>query len=435
MDETGVFMSSGDERKGEIIKKDNELIKAKYRLGLHEQRLLYAVLGAIRTDDKVFNKYTIDLRELAQLHELTSNNDLYKQLHRAAEELLITVVDLSIGKTIRKTTWLNYVEYVAGEAQLKVTIHDELKPYLLQLKSNFTQYQFAAVANFRNSYSIRFYELLKMRQNMGKGGLFYIEYTLVELKKLLGIKSDEYEKTNDLKRFVIEPALKEIDEQTDLNILFKLLEYPKKGRAIHSVKITAEPKKQRMLVIQDSESLDKTPIEVTPEKQSQAVKALVDFGFSESEARGLFKKYKGEKVTTSIAFVKAKMVEREIKDPCAYLRTVVKGDGGAGWISEQQEAQDARQKRLFEERQKDNQEAEKQERDRAERRQAQATFEALEADEQESILDAFLDELIASEAGTFVVGEFKSKRAKGEAHKSAMLFSYFKRVMRSHGLI
>ena len=234
-------MALGDERKLSIIKKDNDLIQAKYRVGIHEQRLLYAVLGAIRVDDKVFNKYTIDLKEIAQLHGLTSNNDLYKQLHRAAEELLVTVVDISIGKTVRKTTWLNYVEYVPNEAQLKVTIHDELKPYLLQLKANFTQYNLAAVANFKNSYSIRFYELLKMRQNMGKGGQFYIEYALAELKKLLGIPNDEYKKFDHLKTRIIEPSLKEINTQTDLNIV--QVDYIKKGRAIHSIKITAEPKK------------------------------------------------------------------------------------------------------------------------------------------------------------------------------------------------
>ena len=96
MDDAGIFMASGDERKLAIIKKDNDLINAKYRLGIHEQRLLFAVLGVIRTDDKVFNKYTLDLRELAELHGITASNDLYKQLHQAAEELLRTVVDLSL---------------------------------------------------------------------------------------------------------------------------------------------------------------------------------------------------------------------------------------------------------------------------------------------------------------------------------------------------
>jgi plasmid replication initiation protein len=347
MDDAGVFMASGDERKLAIIKKDNDLINAKYRLGIHEQRLLFAVLGVIRTDDKVFNKYTLDLREIAELHGLTTNNDLYKQLHQAAEELLRTVVDLSIGKTVRKTTWLNYIEYVPNEAQLKVTINDDLKPYLLQLKANFTQYQFAAVANFKNSYSIRFYELLKMRQNMGKGGQFYIEYALVELKKLLGIPKDEYKKFDHLKTRIIEPSIKEIDTQTDLNIV--QVDYIKKGRAIHSIKITAEPKKQRILAIQDPEDTSRDSTSKPPaEKLPQAVQALLDFGFSESEARALVKMHKGEKALQSLAYVNEKRKERELKDPCAYLRTVLKGDAGEKWANAQKQAQENSQQQIFE---------------------------------------------------------------------------------------
>ena len=433
MENEGVFMASTSEKELEIIKKDNRLIQARYRVGLHEQRILYAVLGAIRVDDKGFDTYTIDLRQLAQMHGITASNDLYRQIQAAAEQLLVTIVDISMGNRTRKTTWLNYVEYVAGEAELKVTIHEKLKPYLLQLKANFTQYQLAAVANFRNSYSIRFYELLKMRQNMGKGGKFYIEYNLLELKEILGISMDEYRYTKDLRVRVIEPALQEIDEQTDLNIIFKELEYPKKGRAIYAVKIVAEPKKQRMLALEDPK--DVTPQESQPEQRPRAVQALLDFGFSESEARALVRTHKGEKVTQALAYVAHKRQERELKDPCAYMRTILKGDGGEKWATQQQEAQEARQKRLFEERRQANAETERAERERAETKQAQTAFESLEPDEQEALLDAFLDELEASDANAVMLDRFHKGREKGEAHRVPMLYAYFKRVMREHGFL
>lgn len=50
----------------------------------------------------------------------------------------------------------------------------------------------------------------------------------------------EYKKSNDLKRFVVEPALKEINEQTDLSIVDT--QFLKKGRSINSIYITAKPK-------------------------------------------------------------------------------------------------------------------------------------------------------------------------------------------------
>ena len=432
MDDAGVFMALGDERKLSIIKKDNDLIQAKYRVGIHEQRLLYAVLGAIRVDDKVFNKYTIDLKEIAQLHGLTSNNDLYKQLHRAAEELLVTVVDISIGKTVRKTTWLNYVEYVPNEAQLKVTIHDELKPYLLQLKANFTQYNLAAVANFKNSYSIRFYELLKMRQNMGKGGQFYIEYALAELKKLLGIPNDEYQKNDDFRKRIIKPAIEEINAQTDLNIV--QVDYLKKGRAIHSIKIIAEPKKQRILAIQDPEdtSRDSTP-QPSPEKLPHAVQALLDFGFSESEARALVKMYKSEKALQSLAYVNEKRKERELKDPCAYLRTVLKGDAGEKWANTQKQAQENSQQQIFEQQKQEAEDLKKAKREQQELEKIIALFEQLDDDEQEIILDeielglkGLVQARFKAERGAFSTGNKTIYRLHTEA---------FRTVLTAHGYL
>jgi plasmid replication initiation protein len=432
MDDAGVFMASGDERKLAIIKKDNDLINAKYRLGIHEQRLLFAVLGVIRTDDKVFNKYTLDLRELAELHGITASNDLYKQLHQAAEELLRTVVDLSIGKTVRKTTWLNFVEYVPNEAQLKVTINDDLKPYLLQLKANFTQYQFAAVANFKNSYSIRFYELLKMRQNMGKGGQFYVEYALVELKKLLGIPKDEYKKFDHLKTRIIEPSIKEIDTQTDLNIV--QVDYLKKGRAIHAIKITAEPKKQRILAIQDPEdtSRDSTPQPIH-EKRPQAVQALLDFGFSESEARALVKMHKGEKALQSLAYVNEKRKERELKDPCAYLRTVLKGDAGEKWANAQKQAQENSQQQIFEQQKQEAEELKRIEKERKELEKIIVLFEKLDEDEQE----IFLDEIELGLKG-LVQARFKAERGALAMGNKAIFRLYteaFRAVLTAHGYL
>ena len=87
---------------------------------------------------------------------------------------------------------------------------------------------------------LTFLWVLKQKQNLGKGKEFYIELTLEEIRSMFCFSDTEYKKSNDLKRFVIEPALKEINEQTDLSITDT--QFLKKGRSIHSVYITAKPK-------------------------------------------------------------------------------------------------------------------------------------------------------------------------------------------------
>jgi hypothetical protein len=430
MSDEGVFMASAKDRELEIIKKDNRLIEANYKITTNQWRVIISLLGKIRTDDQDFEDYTVNLAELAELFGATKSRSFYAEVQQATRDLMDTTIDISIGKRRRYTHFVSFVEYIEGEASILIRFDKALKPYLLNLKNNFTTYELAAVVNFKTSYGIRFYEFLKMRQNMGKGGQFFIQYSLLELKEKLGISPDEYRYTKDLRVRVIEPALKEIDEYSDLQII--QTDYLKKGRAIHAIKIVAEPKKQRMLAIEDPQDIrDITP----PESRPKAVQALIDFGFSEPEARALVRTHKGERVTQALAYVAHKRKERELKDPCAYLRTILKGDGGEKWAKEQQEAQEARQKRLFEERKQANADAERVERERAEIKQAQASFEALEADEQEALLDAFFDELEASNANAMMLDRFHKARAKGEAHRVPMLYSHFKRVMRSHGFL
>jgi hypothetical protein len=430
MSDEGVFMASAKDRELEIIKKDNRLIEANYKITTNQWRVIISLLGKIRTDDQDFEDYTVNLAELAELFGATKSRSFYAEVQQATRDLMDTTIDISIGKRRRYTHFVSFVEYIEGEASILIRFDKALKPYLLNLKNNFTTYELAAVVNFKTSYGIRFYEFLKMRQNMGKGGQFFIQYSLLELKEKLGISPDEYRYTKDLRVRVIEPALKEIDEYSDLQII--QTDYLKKGRAIHAIKIVAEPKKQRMLAIEDPQDIrDVTP----PESRPKAVQALIDFGFSEPEARALVRTHKGERVTQALAYVAHKRKERELKDPCAYLRTILKGDGGEKWAKEQQEAQEARQKRLFEERKQANADAERVERERAEIKQAQASFEALEADEQEALLDAFFDELEASNANAMMLDRFHKARAKGEAHRVPMLYSHFKRVIRSHGFL
>jgi hypothetical protein len=430
MSDEGVFMASAKDRELEIIKKDNRLIEANYKITTNQWRVIISLLGKIRTDDQDFEDYTVNLAELAELFGATKSRSFYAEVQQATRDLMDTTIDISIGKRRRYTHFVSFVEYIEGEASILIRFDKALKPYLLNLKNNFTTYELAAVVNFKTSYGIRFYEFLKMRQNMGKGGQFFIQYTILELKEKLGIALDQYKYTKDFRVYVIEPALKEIDEYSDLQII--QTDYLKKGRAIHAIKIVAEPKKQRMLAIEDPQDIrDVTP----PESRPKAVQALIDFGFSEPEARALVRTHKGERVTQALAYVAHKRKERELKDPCAYLRTILKGDGGEKWAKEQQEAQEARQKRLFEERKQANADAERVERERAEIKQAQASFEALEADEQEALLDAFFDELEASNANAMMLDRFHKARAKGEAHRVPMLYSHFKRVMRSHGFL
>lgn len=79
-----------------------------------------------------------------------------------------------------------------------------------------------------------------MKEFQGNGGQFYRIFPIEELRAYMQLEPTEYSVFQDLKKRVIVPALKEIDQHSDLSIV--QVNYIKKGRSIDSIKITVDPK-------------------------------------------------------------------------------------------------------------------------------------------------------------------------------------------------
>jgi plasmid replication initiation protein len=223
----------------QIIKKSNDLITAKYRLTVIQQYVLHNVISQIHIEDTDFKKYEVNVRSIAENHGIDTKN-AYRYIKKSALEL--NKQPIIIGDEIEgiALNWFSSVRYNSNRGSLLVDFHPDLKPYLLQLQSYFTQYDNKNIQQFKCVHSLRFYEFLKQKQNLGKGKKFYIELSIDDIRSMFCFSDTEYKKTNDLKRFVIEPALKEITNQTDLSITD--VQFLKKGRSINSVYIIATPK-------------------------------------------------------------------------------------------------------------------------------------------------------------------------------------------------
>ena len=181
----------------------------------------------------------MNVRSIAENHGIDTKN-AYRYIKKSALEL--NKQPIIIGDEIEgiALNWFSSVRYNSNRGTLLVDFHPDLKPYLLQLQGYFTQYENKNIQRFKCVHSLRFYEFLKQKQNLGKGKEFYIELTLDEIRSMFCFSDGEYKNTKDLRVRVIEPALKEIHEQTDLSITDT--QFLKKGRSINSVYITAKPK-------------------------------------------------------------------------------------------------------------------------------------------------------------------------------------------------
>ena len=160
---------------------------------------------------------------------------------------------------------------------------------------------------------------------------------------------------------------------------------------------------------------------------------MLDFGFSESEARALVKMHKGEKALQSLAYVNEKRKERELKDPCAYLRTVLKGDAGEKWANNQKQAQENSQQQIFEQQKQEAEDLKKAKREQQELKKIITLFEQLDDDEQEIILDE-----IELELKGLVQARFKAERgalAMGNKAIFRLYTEYFRTILTAHGYL
>lgn len=319
-----------------IIKKHNELIEARYRLSIAEQRLILLLASNIHNDDDDFEDYEIRVSDLASMFGLEKCKAIYKEVEEASRSLLERTIDISRdGKKIY-TAWLSYIEYVEGSGIVKIRFDKSLKPYLLQLKSNFTQYKTKYVINFKSQYSIRIYELLKMEAFKAKNGRFEKTFEISKLRLMLGIKKDEYGLFGHLKDRVIEPAQCEITEKTDLNIVETL--YIKTGRKVTGVCFVVEIRKeqekesliieQKPLIQEQTQEVDNKPIALDLDKEKEEVyKKLIALSVNRKTAFTLCKTHLLDRLVNNIRYAQSEIEQgKDIANIAGYIVKAINGD-------------------------------------------------------------------------------------------------------------
>lgn len=395
----------------EIIKKDNALIEARYRMTQHEQRVIVAMLAMIRADDEDFQFYRINVGELLETFGMERNKKAYTQIEEACKTLLGRRIEIIEDKRYKYANWLSSIEYEKGKGSIYVRFDPMMKPYLLQLQSRFTEYNLAAVAPFRSAYSIRFYELLKMHQYKGNGGQFYRTLTVDEIRQTLCIEPHEYSMYFDLRKRAITPALAEIDEHSDIRIVS--VEERKEGRAIKYITITAEPKK--LISAPESESHDPGPDAAT--EKSDTVVMLEEAGIDETTARAWERKFGVKKIAGNFNYVLAKQEAGVVDSFAAYLAKALAGDY-AGKAAEERmgKAKKAREEKAraeIEERKAREADAANITRSRKMTKEAAAAFCGLPEAERARILDAMEEKATSTMARKAIEKARKDPSAVG----------------------
>src|SRR5664279_624411 len=202
-----------------IVTQSNELVSARYILPLGEQRLLMTMISRIQPDDEDFKPYRISVSELADFLGV-ARGSAYHECKKITKSLLARVLEIKEPGRLLQTHWVSSADYIDGTGMVNLTFDPLLKPYLLQLKGNFTSSKLEMLLSFKSQYTMRMYTLLKQYERL-KGR----EIDLQQLRDTLGLGKDQYKYYNDFKKDILESTQKELKAKADLYFEFDEIKY------------------------------------------------------------------------------------------------------------------------------------------------------------------------------------------------------------------
>jgi len=225
-----------------IVYKDNYLIEASYKLTLVEQRLMIYCISRLNPD-KPQRELTISVEDFIKQFPDMSKKHAYTQIKQAIDSIGERWIKVKDPKRTKEFRWISSKEYYHDHGSAAISFSTEVMPYLCQLEKQFTKYQLRNISAFKRIYSIRLYELLTQYRTL-KSRILSVSDLRIALQ--LDNKFSEFK---ELKRKVIEPSIKEINEKSDLSIEYELI---KKGRSIDSIKFLIKEKSKIKSVKNDN---------------------------------------------------------------------------------------------------------------------------------------------------------------------------------------
>lgn len=232
-----------------IVVKDNALINASYNLELIEQRLILLAVVQARKSGKSLteqDKVIINVADYVQEFGVVPSGSLYENLKNACKGLFerqFTYKELQ-EKGVRVVTsrWVSEIGYNNQTSTIDLRFSPSVLQFITALEHHFTSYDLEQVSDLKSKYSVRLYEILIAWRSQGKTPTISLE----ELRNKLGVEESEYKMISDFKKCVIDLAIKEISEKTDI---IPTYEQHKKGRVItgftFSFKLKSKDKKPK----------------------------------------------------------------------------------------------------------------------------------------------------------------------------------------------
>lgn len=218
-------------RRDMSVYKKNELIQnSRFSLTLMQQKTLSYLISMIKPNDAEDTIYHTTVKKFCEVAGIEMNKFYYQ----AVKDDIQALADASVwvrtpdGKDTL-IRWLDIIKMEPNEGTIEIQFSKSISPYLFFMveEGNYTKYSLMNILPMRSKYSPQIYELLKSYANRTE-----LMLTIDELKQKLQIE-EEYSRFVDFRRNIIDKAMDEINQYSDLLVKYALLKEGKKVIGIH----------------------------------------------------------------------------------------------------------------------------------------------------------------------------------------------------------
>ena len=259
-----------------IVEKSKALVWAQFQdYSSGELKILDTYLSRIDARNPDSSLVTFTKKEYAELMGLDSDIRT-EQLKAYTGGLLSNVVTIEMpGKGYVQYPLFSeakcYLDEGSGQVTIEVDCNHKLKPAFFDLaKNGYVRYQLKNIISLKSQYSVRLYPKLKDRP-------FGWTVSVAELRDMLGATAASYDVFKDFNKHVLQKAVKEINEITDINVTTENI---RKGKSVYAIKFNVTEKSPHVISQEEAELFaDAEHVEVEVDENQITFDEVIDATF------------------------------------------------------------------------------------------------------------------------------------------------------------
>ena len=195
-----------------LVRKSNCLIWSHIAWTVLQHRVTAMLIAQLDSSSEEFEMHRFNVKELIP-NRIEDNREIRPE--DVCEQIFEQTIHTAPCETIGEREYQGYncfstCRYDVQSGDIEAKFNNGMRAFLFGPDDNFTTYRLAEFMQLRSRYSMRIYELIKMKEEFGELAL-----PVGELRSLIGCEDDVCSSLAEVEEKVLRPSQVEIRERCD----------------------------------------------------------------------------------------------------------------------------------------------------------------------------------------------------------------------------